>query len=188
MTNRPALFLDRDGVLVVNRPDFVKAWEDVSIFPRALEACRIVSEAGFPMIIVTNQSLIGRGLLDLHEVKAINDRVVDEFRRAGAKILESYMCPHAPDGDCDCRKPKPGMIFRAGREHGIDLSRSVLVGDSLRDLQAAQAAGVKGKLVLTGRGAEERQLFDDEDGDRWPVFSDLLDAVPSILRDLRMEI
>jgi D-glycero-D-manno-heptose 1,7-bisphosphate phosphatase len=178
---RPVVFVDRDGVLIENRPAYVRCWEDVEIFPRAVEACRILTEAGLALVVVTNQALVGRGLLPYDEVAALNDRILDSFASAGALILGRYICPHHPDKDCSCRKPKPGMLLQAAKEHGIDLSRSFLVGDAVTDLQAAEAAGVTGILVRTGRGVDEEpkvaQIFDS----RWAVEDDLLAAASFIL-------
>jgi D-glycero-D-manno-heptose 1,7-bisphosphate phosphatase len=173
------VFLDRDGVLIENVPSYVRTWEQVEIFPRAVEAVALLAREGVPMVVVTNQSSVGRGILSLDHVAGLNRRILEEIERlAGAKFLAAYLCPHAPDEGCECRKPKPGMLLKAAAEHGLDLSRAVLVGDGLTDIHAAASAGVCGVLVRTGRGLKEEQKMHASRLNR-PVFADLLAAVQS---------
>ena len=180
-----ALFLDRDGVIIENRLQYVRTWRDVKLIPESVLAGRQISQAGYPIVVVTNQAGVGRGVLKLNNAQDINNRLVKILRSAGVNVIDAYMCPHHPDEDCICRKPKPGMLLKAAHDHKIDLRKSVLVGDSLRDLQAADAVGTKGKLVRTGMGSEQEAEVMKLGGDRWPVFDNLLEAVPSILSDLR---
>lgn len=155
----PAVFLDRDGVIIENRANYVRSWSDVSIYPQALTALAKLSHTPYKTIIVTNQSAVGRGLISLDEAQAINERLVQEISGAGGRIDRVYMCPHAPDAGCDCRKPKPGLLLRAQRELSLDMSRSLLIGDALSDLFAGDAACVpQVALVRTGRGATQAQL------------------------------
>lgn len=156
MVNR-AIFLDRDGVLIANRADYVKSWDEVMILPGAAAALRDFHQAGFLTVIVTNQSAAGRGILPAGELVELNQKIVDELTQLGGWIDRSYICPHSPTDHCDCRKPKPGMIFQAKRELSLDLSASFLVGDAVTDLQAAEAAGVQSILVWSGRGVEQRK-------------------------------
>ena len=155
---RAAVLLDRDGVIIENRDNYVRSWADVSIYPQALEALARLHEAGYPVALVTNQSAVGRGLLSLAEARQINGRLVGAIERAGGRVEDVYMCPHAPDEGCNCRKPRPGLIWQAAEELGLDLSGSVLIGDALSDLEAGQRAGVGWTaLVRTGRGAAEER-------------------------------
>lgn len=155
---RAAVLLDRDGVIIENRDNYVRSWADVSIYPQALEALARLHEAGYPVALVTNQSAVGRGLLSLAEARQINGRLVGAIERAGGRVEGVYMCPHAPDEGCNCRKPRPGLIWQAAEELGLDLSGSVLIGDALSDLEAGQRAGVGWTaLVRTGRGAAEER-------------------------------
>ena len=179
------LFLDRDGVLIEDRPNYVRSWDDVKILPSSLTAARLVSDAGFGIVVVSNQAGIGRGIVTEETARVIFDQILDEYRSFGANILAGYMCPHRPEDQCDCRKPKPGMILQAARDHRIDLGGSVLVGDALRDLQAAEAAGVTGMLVRTGLGLENEKNVVSIGAGRWTVHNDLLQAVPSILSVLQ---
>ncbi len=173
--------MDRDGVLIENRPEYVREWGHVEVFPQALEASLRLTEAGFPLVVVTNQSAIGRGILTLDETTAMNERILDLFRAEGVVFEGAYICPHGPDDDCDCRKPLPGMLVRGALEHGLDLNRSYMVGDAVTDMQAAEAAGAKGIMVLTGRGQEQAALLDSQGSSQWPIVQDLSAAVDLIL-------
>jgi D-glycero-D-manno-heptose 1,7-bisphosphate phosphatase len=145
---RPALFLDRDGTINVDtihvsRPDTVR------LIPGAAAAIARVNAAGVPVIVVSNQSGIGRGLFTVEEYEQVRARIDELLAAAGARVLTTYYCPHSPDVEppCECRKPGPGLYKQAAAEHGIDLARSWYVGDRLRDIQAARAFGGRGILV-----------------------------------------
>jgi len=181
------VFLDRDGVLIENRQEYVRCWADVAIFPQAVEACHLLSEAGFAIVVVTNQAVVGRGILTYETVRDLNERIIDAFRSAGANILASYICHHHPDEQCDCRKPRPGMLLQAAREHDIDLTKAFLVGDALTDIQAAEAGGVKGILVRTGRGISQEPLVTHTYGSRFVVCDDLLAAATLILASIGVQ-
>jgi D-glycero-D-manno-heptose 1,7-bisphosphate phosphatase len=171
---RPAIFLDRDGVIIENCEHYVRSWSDVSFIEPAIRALRQAAPLDVAVVMVTNQAVVGKGLITLEEATAINDRVVAEVRRRGGRIDHAYLCPHSSADDCDCRKPRPGMLLRAARELNVDLSHSFLVGDAVTDMQAAQAAGVQSVMVRTGRG--ERELAGYA-GEPWfDVADDLLDA------------
>jgi D-glycero-D-manno-heptose 1,7-bisphosphate phosphatase len=182
----PALFLDRDGVIIENRPGYVRSWSDVLIYPQALYALSKIASTSYKIFIVTNQSPIGRGLMTKAAADSINTRLLREIRDAGGRIDGVFMCPHAPQKDCDCRKPRPGLIYQAARTHLIDLSHSILVGDALTDIQAGQAAGLGTlALVLTGRGAAQLSSYPKPRTSLpFQVFDDLEDAlhhlIPSI--------
>lgn len=157
--HNPAIFLDRDGVIIENRDAYVRAWADVEIYPQALAALARLSATRFKIVIVTNQSAVGRGIITLDEAHAINRRLTAEIERAGGRVDGIFMCPHAPADDCLCRKPQPGLLTQAAAELGLDLSRSYLIGDAITDIQAGQAAGVyQAILVRTGRGAVQAAL------------------------------
>lgn len=174
----PTVFLDRDGVIIENRSDYVKSWEEVRFLPRALEALRRLSSSEHAVVLVTNQSAVGRGIISQEQAMAINRQVIAEIVAQGGRVDACYVCPHRPDEGCDCRKPAPGMLLRAGAELGLDLSRSYLVGDAVTDIEAARAAGVRGILVLTGRGNQQAALLRSET----PVVPDLMAALDHILR------
>ncbi len=179
---RAAVFLDRDGVIIVNREDYVKRWEEVEYIEGALESLARLAAADLPVVIVTNQSAVGRGILTCETVHQIQQRMIDEIEARGGRIVASYICPHHPEAGCDCRKPAPGMLRQAAREHGIDLQSSYLVGDALTDIEAAEAAGAAGILVLTGRGASQAARLPGDRRAQLPIVSDLSAAVDYILR------
>jgi D-glycero-D-manno-heptose 1,7-bisphosphate phosphatase len=152
----PAIFLDRDGVLIENRHDYVREWSDVKIFPEAIRALASSAIKNYKVVIVTNQSAIGRGLISLETADEINSRLVNLIRHHGGQVDAVYMCPHKPDDGCFCRKPKPGLLLRAAEELSLDLPCSWMIGDAWSDVQAGQTAGVRLAILLkTGRGKEQ---------------------------------
>jgi D-glycero-D-manno-heptose 1,7-bisphosphate phosphatase len=178
----PALFLDRDGVIIENRSNYVRSWADVSFLPGALEALARVSKLAYRLVIVTNQSVVGREIITQEEAEAINQRLVAEIERSGGRVDGLFMCPHAPDQGCACRKPKPGLLLQAARELSLDLGRSVMIGDALSDIMAGQAAGIpKVTLVRTGRGAVQEQLPDGRALAPLLVYDDLDEALSELL-------
>jgi histidinol-phosphate phosphatase family protein len=178
----PAIFLDRDGVIIENRSDYVRDWPHVSIFPDAVRALSSPRLKDHKIVIVTNQSAVGRGIISLETAEDINDRLVRLFRDQGSKVDGAYLCPHGPADGCDCRKPKPGLLLRAAKELSLDLKRSWMVGDAWSDIQAGQAAGVRGTIILrTGRGADQLSLPRPVDVQEFLVCDDLLQALETIL-------
>ena len=152
----PAIFLDRDGVLIENRSDYVRDWSQVRIFPEALRVLSHSAVRNYRIVIVTNQSAIGRGLISLETANEINNRLVNLIHHHGGQVDGVYMCPHKPEDDCSCRKPKPGLLLQAAKELALDLQRSWMIGDAWSDVQAGQMAGVRqGILLGTGRGREQ---------------------------------
>lgn len=149
----PAIILDRDGVLnrKPSRAEYVRSWEDWQWLPGALEALRLLRAAGYRVIIVSNQAGLARGAMGETDLEAIHARMVREVEQAGGKIDAIYHCPHGWDDGCECRKPKPGMLFQAQRDHHLDLSRVCFVGDDERDLIAAEAAECRSALVTPSR-------------------------------------
>lgn len=177
----PALFLDRDGVLIENRANYVRSWDDVAIFPQAVAALARIRTIPYKIILVTNQSAVGRGIITLAAAKAINDRLVAEIERRNGRVDAVHMCPHAPQAHCDCRKPLPGLLLQAAADHGIDLNRSIIIGDALTDLAAGQAAGIPQTILLrTGRGTVQAQL--PQAGQRPPfaIYNTLADALAAL--------
>lgn len=159
MIKQPALFLDRDGVFIENRANYVRSWEDVEFFPQALAALARIREIPYKIIVVTNQSAVGRGILSLETAVQLNERILAVVREANGRIDASYLCPAQPGTNDPCRKPRPGMLHQAALEHNLDLNQSYMIGDALTDIQAGQAANVRqAVLLLTGRGAEQAQL------------------------------
>ncbi|UZW55075.1 D-glycero-beta-D-manno-heptose 1,7-bisphosphate 7-phosphatase [Sphingobium sp. JS3065] len=144
--SRVALFLDRDGVLNIDH-GYISRVEDFEPVEGIFEALRSAAARGYSLIVVTNQSGIGRGYFTEQDYEALEAHIQALFAANGVDLTATYHCPHHPDAGCDCRKPKPGMILKAAREYNIDLARSTMIGDKPSDIAAAQHAGV-GKAVL----------------------------------------
>jgi histidinol-phosphate phosphatase family protein len=146
-------FLDRDGVINADSEAYIKSVAEFHLLPGSVDAIAALYAAGWQVIIVTNQSALRRGLLSPDELERIHNRMRRAVARAGGRIRDIYYCPHCPDDHCDCRKPRPGMIFRAQRIHCIDLSQAVMIGDSARDIVCGLNAGCGCTiLVETGNG------------------------------------
>ncbi len=178
----PAVFLDRDGVLIENRSNYIREWSQVIIYPKTFSSLFRLQGAGYKLVIVTNQSAVGRGLVPIQTAEEINHRLVETIRKNNGRVDRVYMCPHEPGEECDCRKPKPGMILQAARELDLDLNRSWMIGDAWSDLLAGQAAGLRGLiLVKTGRGND--QLLEPQPGALYSfhLADDLASAVQILL-------
>lgn len=154
MSGRPAVLLDRDGTIIVER-DYLSDPALVELEAGAAEGLRALAEAGFVLAVLTNQSGIGRGYFDLAAAEAVNARVAALLAAEGVSIAGWYLCPHAPGEDCECRKPRPGMALQAAAELGLDLSRSWVVGDKGSDVGLADAVGARAILVTTGHGRKD---------------------------------
>lgn len=152
---KPSVLVDRDGVLVRNRDDYVKTIRDMEILPGALEALAVLSKQHHRVFVVTNQSAIGRGLTTLAKVDRIHSRLAREVRRFGGEIEAFLVCPHTPEDGCECRKPAPGLLFQARDRYGVDLDSAVMIGDWETDAQAARAAGCTSILLMDGRAGDK---------------------------------
>ena len=152
--HRPAVLLDRDGVINRNRTDYVKSWDEFEFLPGSLEALRMLAEQGTRVIVVTNQSVVGRGIIPQDELDRIHARMTREVEAHGGRIDAILCCSHSPDDGCLCRKPRPGLLLEAMDRFQLDPNLCYVVGDSLNDLMAARAAGLPFVMVLTGRGRE----------------------------------
>lgn len=181
---QPAIFLDRDGVIIENCSNYVRSWADVEIFPQAIEALAAVRDCPYRIVLVTNQSAVGRGHITIETAAAINDRLLEVVRAAGGRVDAVYMCPHGPDDGCDCRKPLPGLLLRAAEEMDIDLSRSVMIGDALTDVRAGQAAELPAILLRTGRGRDQERLPAADSLPPFQIFDTLADALHYLIKPL----
>lgn len=179
----PAIFLDRDGVIIENRTNYVREWGDVAIYGQALTALAGINSSPYKIVVVTNQSAVGRGIITLEAVREINERLVQIIEQTGGRIDGVYVCPHAPQDGCACRKPKPGLLLQAAEELSLDLSRSILIGDALSDILAGQAAGVRQTaLVRTGLGTEQVASATADTLQQLPVYDTLTAALSEILK------
>ncbi|NCV56021.1 MAG: D-glycero-beta-D-manno-heptose 1,7-bisphosphate 7-phosphatase, partial [Betaproteobacteria bacterium] len=152
MTQSRFVIIDRDGVINVDSEAYVKSPEEWTPIARSLEAIALLTQAGWRIAVVTNQAGLSRGLFDLATLNRIHARMHEMVQRRGGRIEAVFFCPHGPQDGCTCRKPKPGMLLEAADRFDTDLSGQAFVGDSLRDLQAAQAASMQPVLVRTGNG------------------------------------
>jgi D-glycero-D-manno-heptose 1,7-bisphosphate phosphatase len=182
-----AVFVDRDGTINID-VDFLSSPDQITLIPRSAEAIRELNDAGIPVVVMTNQSGIARGLYSEEDLHAIHRAMDGLLGAAGASVLEYFYCPHHPtDGvapyvqDCDCRKPKPGMLLQAERKYGFDLGRSFVVGDKCVDVMAGRSVGATSIQVATGYGARERTACTAQ---RDHFCDDLYDAVQYIKQRL----
>lgn len=179
---RPAVFLDRDGT-IAEEVGYLNHVSRFHMFPFVAEAIRRLNEAGLPVMVVTNQSGVGRGYFPESLVQTVNQLMIQQLAAEGAHIDSVYYCPHTSADGCNCRKPKTGMLERAAREHGLELRRSFVVGDRYGDLELARCAKARSILVRTGYGEGELAWHSA----KWSVQPDfvaqtLKDATEWILR------
>ena len=156
--SRSAVFLDRDGTMIED-VGYLERLERLKLFPYTVHAVRLLNQAGFKVVVVTSQNGVAQGILTEEFLAETHAHLAEVLKAAGARVEGFYYCPHSPSApveryrtDCECRKPKPGMILTAAAEHGLDVSRSFVVGDRWRDIEMGMNAGTKGVLVETGYG------------------------------------
>lgn len=176
-----AIFLDRDGVICANRANYVRSWEEFRFLPQAKNSLAALSRLGLPLMVVTNQSAINRGLVSARTVENIHRRMIVEIDAHGGRIDRVVYCPHRPDENCDCRKPRPGMLRTLAAEMGVDLSQSYLVGDAVTDVMAGTQVGCRTFLVLTGRGLQQVVPALNLEAPRMMIVRDLLEATTQII-------
>ena len=183
MRLRPAVLLDRDGVINRDGRDYVKSWDEFQFCPGALEAIARLTQAKFEIYVITNQSGVGLGIVLLRRLRDIHIKMQLEIARAGGRILGIQVCPHSPDDGCLCRKPEPGLLLKAAAKWGLDLQQSYFIGDAARDIQAGHAVGCTTIFVHTHATEQLRQRQQDN-MIAAPDFEakDLAAAVPIILR------
>jgi D-glycero-D-manno-heptose 1,7-bisphosphate phosphatase len=180
---RPALFLDRDGV-IVEEADYLCDPSQVRLLPGSAEAIAEVNRRGIPVVVVTNQSGVARGYFSESCVADVHRSVDELLAKHGAHINRYYYCPHHPTQglpsyriECECRKPRPGMLLQAASDLSIDLNHSYLVGDKISDLEAGARAGCRTILVRTGYGSTLPESFDQTGLNLWRITADLQEAV-----------
>lgn len=154
-TSNSAVFLDRDGTLVTKRDDYVKSIDELIILNGAVTGLRALNSTRKMIIVVTNQSVVGRGIITMDDLQAINNAMVDQFHSHGIKITDVISCTHTPEDNCSCRKPRNGMFLEAMEKYNIDLRESIMIGDSEADMEAAKTAGIGHTiLVETNNGID----------------------------------
>jgi D-glycero-D-manno-heptose 1,7-bisphosphate phosphatase len=176
------VFLDRDGVINREGSGYVTSWSEFEFLPGSIEAVKRLTDSGFTNIIITNQSIVNRGMVARATLDAIHAKMKQIVEMGGGRIKDIFFCPHRPEEGCACRKPKPGMILNAQKNYDIDLSTAVMVGDRSKDIECAKNAGCAHTvLVKTGNGFyAERELINDGNPPDH-VAKDLLEAVNWVL-------
>ena len=179
-----AIILDRDGVINFDSPDYILSPEQWQPIPGSLEALARLAAADIPVTVASNQSALGRGMIDQATFEAIHTKMMHAIEQVGGAIVHIAYCPHGPEDDCNCRKPKPGLVLECLEKLGMTDSpeQALMIGDSLRDVQAAHAAGVPAWLVQTGYGNAAKILDKARQIDpSIEVFADLASAVDRLL-------
>lgn len=178
----PVIILDRDGVINADRPDFVKSATEWRPLPGSVDAIARLTRAGFRIAVASNQSGLGRGLFDQAALESIHKKMLATIRQAGGDIELIEICPHHPDEHCRCRKPEPGLLYAVAQRMSIDIRGVPCVGDSIRDIQAATAAGARPILVMTGNGQRALTKLQEKSA-HMPESFDHLAAVADALID-----
>ncbi len=178
MTQTKYILLDRDGVINQDSDHYIKTTDEWLPIAGSLEAIALLNRHGYQVFVITNQSGVGRGFFDMATLTAMHDKMQRLTLEKGGKISGIYFCPHTPDDNCNCRKPKPGLLQQFARENQVDLHTVYFIGDSLGDLKAAQAVGANGILVKTGKG---KKTLEENHNLCIPIFEDLYDAAKHII-------
>jgi D-glycero-D-manno-heptose 1,7-bisphosphate phosphatase len=173
MSENRYVLLDRDGVINHDSDEFIKFPEQWLPIEGSLEAIALLNEHGYKVVVITNQSGLARGLFDAAMLEKIHAKMRCMTAKKGGQIDAIYFCPHGPNDDCNCRKPKPGLLEAFASDNNVNLSGVAFIGDSLRDLQAAQAVGASPILVKTGKG---KKTLIENPNLNIPVFENLYDA------------
>jgi D-glycero-D-manno-heptose 1,7-bisphosphate phosphatase len=191
---KPAVFLDRDGTIIED-VGYLHEFDQIAFYPWAADAIRCLNQAGLPVVVITNQAGVARGLMTEAFVGETHARLSATLAAGGARVDAYYYCPHHPDGKvaeyaraCDCRKPARGLVDRAARELGLDPSRSFVVGDKWLDVGVARASGARGILIRTGTGAWEEAHKRPTDPEADAIVDNLAAAASWILLNLNSEL
>ena len=175
-------FLDRDGVINRDSADYIKHWSEFEFLPKSLEALKRLKENGFTTIVITNQSVINRKMVSREGLDQIHTMMKAGIQSSGGDIADIFFCPHTPEDRCECRKPKPGLIYQAKERYTIDLGTAVMVGDSAKDIECARNAGCRyALLVKTGNGIEAEKVLKEKGIHPDHVARDLFNAVQWII-------
>lgn len=177
-----AILLDRDGVINRERADYVKSWQEFQFLPGVLPALARLATLPIPIVVITNQSAIGRGIIGAAVVTDLHQRLCNVVTQAGGRIDAFFVCPHHPADHCRCRKPEPGLLQEAAQQFAFSLTEAVFIGDAMTDYAAACAAGCQSILVKSGRqGADLDRLFIDAVSPP-PIVADLAAAVDLLFK------
>jgi len=181
------IFIDRDGVINKDpggwtEHSYVTEWKDFHFLPGTLEALKILKKKGIKVIVASNQGGVNKGIYTKAQLNKVNKQMLKEIRTNGADIEEVFYCIHKDEDNCNCRKPKPGMLEMAAKKYGIDPKTTYFIGDDKKDVLAAKKIGCKAVLVLSGKGSLDNAKIWEEKPDY--VFKDLLEAVKSLLTQM----
>lgn len=179
LTQHTVVVLDRDGVINTESPDFIKTPDEWHAIPGSLDAIARLKQAGFEVAIATNQSGVARGLFSIDMLWSIHQKMLAEILAAGGYVKRIFFCLHGPDDNCDCRKPKPGLLKQVAEYFACGFEHMIVIGDSARDIESAQAVGARAILVRTGNGARTEQSIDTNTGIE--VYDDLAAAVTALI-------
>lgn len=178
---KKTVFLDRDGVICYDRDDYVKGVAEFVWIPGSREAITALHKSGFQVVVVTNQSAVGRKIITLPQLEEMNSFMIEGIEKMGGKIDAIYYCPHRPEDGCNCRKPNPGLFNKAAQDLDIDLNNSFLVGDSLRDIEPGLRLGCITILVLSGKITSSAQLSKYIEIQPHYIAQNLLEAVQEVI-------
>lgn len=178
------VFLDRDGTISKDSINHIKSWDEFHFLPNAKQGLKLLNEQNFHIIIITNQSVIAREMVTPAELDSIHRNMIKEIEAAGGKIETIYYCPHYPDNGCSCRKPKPGLLLQAIKDHAIDPKQSYMVGDRIMDIEVGKSVGCKTILIKNELGIIElQQSMVKPDY----IARDLVDGAKWIIQDYETE-
>jgi D-glycero-D-manno-heptose 1,7-bisphosphate phosphatase len=175
------IILDRDGVINFDSDEYIKHPDEWKAIPGSLEAIARLNQSGYRVVVATNQSGVGRGLFDMNTLNAIHEKMIDATARVGGRIEAIFFCPHAANVGCECRKPAIGMFVEISQRYSLPFAQVPVIGDSLRDLQAAKTSGAIPILVLTGKGQKTYEAGGLPEGTT--VYADLQDAVRALIAE-----
>ena len=184
------LFIDRDGVINKDpggwtKTNYVTEWKDFHFVPGTLEALKILKEKGIKVIVASNQGGVNKGLYTQEELNKVNEMMLKEIRKSGGEIEEVFYCIHRDEDNCNCRKPKPGMLEAASKKYGINPKTTYFIGDDKKDILAGRSIGCKTVLVLSGKSSRQDAAQWEEEPDY--IFKDLLEAVKYLTKDLKKD-
>lgn len=183
MNKIKTVFLDRDGVINRDSPDYIKNRDEFVFLPNSTDAVKMLTEHGMDSIVISNQSVINRKMTPPDELDAIFEKMTSGVAEAGGCVKDIFFCPHIPEDNCSCRKPLPGLIQAAREKYGIDLSAACMVGDSAKDIECARNAGCAfSVLVKTGNGLKAERVLAEKNIFPDYVAEDLLDAARWIVK------
>jgi len=176
------IVLDRDGVINKDSDAYIKSVEEWVPIKGSLEAIAQLNHGGYTVVVVSNQSGIARGYFDIETLTAMHQKMDTLLTQLGGKVDAVFYCPHSPQDNCDCRKPKPGMLLEVGQRYNVSLRDVIFIGDTVSDMTAARNANAKSILVRTGKGKKAEKILLAEGKQLIPVFDDLAAAVTALLQ------